>query len=175
MPNSSTSPKKRLKPDFFMDGPNGKVPGYYGLKAIKVVKENLGRDLTAKEKRIIKEEGMVNGLYYDHKGIVTSGVGQTGEFIKKGFEASVNEHEDRVRKLVPDYDLLPDKMQEEMLQSVYRGDLKLSPTAVGLFNQGKYQEAADEFLDHAEYKNPKTPQQIKDRIKSVSDEMRRMK
>ena len=173
MPNGSNSKKKLPKPDYFRSGPDGPVGGYYGIKAKKILQDRLGRKLTPMESRIVYEEGLVDGLYYDSKGIVTYGVGQVGEYIDKGFEASVQDHIDRTRKMIPDFDLYPDYLQEEFVQSTYRGDLKLSPTARRLFNSGRYEEAADEFLNHDEYRSPKTKQHIKTRIKSVSDAMRR--
>ena len=164
---------KIYEPDYYKKGPGGKVPGYYGLKAIPILEERLGRRLTNKEKRIVTEEGLVDGEYYDSKNIITYGVGQTGEYIKAGFEASVKEHEDRTRAMIPDYDILPEYLQSELLQSMYRGDLGDSPTARRLFNQGRYEEAADEFLNHDEYKDRKTPDHIKARILSVSKAMRK--
>lgn len=159
--------------DWYKDGPDGKVGVYVGVKAQKLVRDKIGRDLTNKEKRVLKEEGYVDGKYYDSKNIVTSGVGQTGEYMDKGFAASLAEHEDRVRDIIPDYDLYPEYLQEELLQSMYRGDIGLSPTSMRHLREGRYEEASKEFLRHDEYKNPKTPKQIKARIKSVSDAMAR--
>lgn len=155
-------------------GVNGEtLPVYYGDQAVKEVERVEKRSLSALEKRVVAEEGYVPGVYLDNKGIPTSGVGQTGKWMQKSFGESLRAHEAKTRKMIPNYDNLPDYLRAELLQSTYRGDLGLSPTARRLFNEGKYKEAAVEFLNHEEFKNPDTPQQIKDRIQSVSDAMRR--
>lgn len=155
-------------------GVNGEtLPVYYGDRAVQEVQRLEKRPLSKLEQRVVAEEGYVPGVYLDTKGIPTSGVGQTGKYTKMSFGESLRAHEEITRKMVPGYDNLPDYLRAELLQSTYRGDLGLSPKARRLFNEGRYQEAADEFLDNAEYKNPDTPQQIKNRIKSVSDAMRR--
>ena len=156
-------------------GVNGQeLPVFYGNQAVAQVEKAEGRKLTPVERRVVYEEGFVPGLYYDNKNIPTYGVGQTGEYIKKGFRASYEDHVKKTRRMIPQFDNLPEYMQEELVQSTYRGDLGLSPTARRLFNEGRYEEAAKEFLNHEEYMNPRTSQQIKDRILSVSKGMERM-
>ena len=141
-----------------------------GSDAIKKV-EAIEGELTDAQKRVVELEGYVDTPYYDTKGIVTSGVGQTGEFIKKGFKASYKEHEDRAEDKIPSLKTLPEELQAELIQAEYRGDLGLSPKAVRLFNSGDYIGAASEFLSNDEYLNANTPKQIKDRMKAVADAM----
>jgi GH24 family phage-related lysozyme (muramidase) len=157
---------------------------YHGNAAVRQVRKNLGRDLTNLEKRIVMIEGYVAGEYRDTvrskkhpKGVRTSGVGQTGDWIEKGFPAALEHHVQRAKKRVTNYDNLPEYMQNELVQSEYRGDLALksgrTSKAVNLFNKGEYSEAADEFLRHDEYLNPDTSSGIKERLKATSDAMRR--
>jgi len=141
---------------------------YYGKEAIKEV-EKIEGPLSNKEKRIVILEGYVDGVYLDTKGIPTSGVGQTGKYMNMSAKDSIAKHEDKTRKLIPSYKKLPEYLQAELLQATYRGDLGDSPNFRKLFNEGKYEEAATEFLDHKEYKDANTKQQIKERIKAVSD------
>ncbi|RLB66249.1 MAG: hypothetical protein DRH08_06645, partial [Deltaproteobacteria bacterium] len=91
---------------------------------------------------------------------------------KRGFHKTVEHHVKRAQRRVPGFDDLPEYLRAEFTQSEYRGDLGGSPTSMRLFNKGKYFEAADEFLRHAEYKNPDTSPGIKARIKATSDAMR---
>jgi len=149
--------------------PKGKQPiKYHGKEAIKEV-EKIEGPLSNKEKRIVILEGYVDGIYLDTNNTPTSGVGQTGKYMNMSAKDSIAEHEDKTRKLIPSYNKLPEYLQAELLQAMYRGDLGDSPKFRKLFNQGKYKEAAAEFLDHKEYKNAKTKQHIKERIKAVSD------
>lgn len=154
--------------------PDGSVvPVLHGDKAVAAIEKLEGRKLTPKEVRTVHLEGFVPDVYLDSKGIPTYGVGQTGKWMKKSFGESFQHHEDLTRGMIPSYDKLPEYLQSELTQATYRGDLGMSPTARKLFNAGKYKEAAKEFLDHAEYKDPKTPAQIKRRIESVSRAMLR--
>lgn len=147
----------------------GKQPTkYHGADAIREVEKKEG-SLSYKEKRIVILEGYVDGVYTDTKGIKTSGVGQTGKYMNISVKNSIAKHEEITRKLIPYYNKLPEYLQAELLQATYRGDLGYSPNFIKLFNEGKYKEAAAEFLDHKEYKNANTKQQIKERIKAVSD------
>lgn len=148
----------------------------YGNDAIRAVEAKEGK-LTPAQKRVIVLEGYVPVKYYDSKGVVTSGVGQTGEFIKKGFKESFKTHEKRAKSKIKGFDNLPDTMKAEFIQADYRGDLGQSPTAVKLFNQGKFKEAAKEFLNNAEYKgytDAGTGGNIPARMEAVSREMERM-
>jgi hypothetical protein len=146
----------------------GKQPRkYYGEQAIKEVEKREGL-LSYKEKRIVILEGYVDGVYCDTNNIPTSGVGQTKEYMNMSVKDSIAKHEDIVRNLIPSYNKLPQYLQVELLQATYRGDLGDSPKFRKLFNQGKYEEAAAEFLNHDDYKNT-TKRQIKERIQAVND------
>ena len=65
---------------------------FHGADAVAKVSENLGRPLTFAEQRVVEEEGYVATPYLDTKGVLTQGVGQTGEWIEKGFEAAFQHH-----------------------------------------------------------------------------------
>ena len=157
---------------------------YHGADARRKVEENLGRPLTPLERRIVDVEGYVPGTYRDtvrskeHPiGVLTGGVGQTGEWIAKGFPAALEHHVQRARGRATTFDTLPEYLQNELVQSEYRGDLALksgkTSKAVKLLDKGEYAAAADEFLRHAEYLKPETSRGIKDRLEATSNAMRR--
>ena len=148
-----------------------RVKTLHGKQAIAAIEKKEGRKLSYKECRVVVLEGYVDGIYTDTKGIKTSGVGQTGKWIKKSFEESFKYHEELTVKLVPSYHKLSEELQAELVQSTYRGDLGLSPNAVALFNKGKYTEAAREFLRNKEYENEHTPKQIKERMLATANAM----
>ena len=142
---------------------------YHGAEAIAQVTDREGA-LTPAQIRIVELEGFVDGEYTDTKGIKTAGVGQTGVWLNKPFKDAFAAKEAETIGQIPSYACLPTLVQAELVQAHYRGDLRQSPTAVKLFNQGKYGQAATEFLNHDEYRNTDR-QQIKDRMESVSSAM----
>jgi len=158
--------------------PWSKIGALTGNAAIKRVEQNEGRTLSPAERRVVEVEGFADKGYYDKKGILTYGVGQTGDWIKKSFTDSFNAHVERAENRVNQgnpkrWDKLPEYLKIEMIQSEYRGDLGKSPKAMRLFRAGKMQEAAVMFLDSDEYRNPKTSKGVKDRMKATSNAMRK--
>ncbi len=116
---------------------------YYGQKVIDPIAAH-----------IIEEEGFVPGVYKDHKGIPTEGVGLTGEFIGKNFFTEVMPvFEQRARKMVSGYDQMPEPVRKAVISAIYRGDM--GPKTAELLSARRYKEAAREYLNHAEYKGLK--------------------
>ena len=140
----------------------------HGKQAINAIEKKEKRKLSYKECRVVELEGYVDGIYTCSKGVKTTGVGQTGKWLTKTFKESFQYHEKLTKKLIPTYNKLPEKLQAELVQSTYRGDLGGSPSAVALFNKGKFILSSREFLRHKEYENENTPKQIKERILAVS-------
>jgi len=156
--------------DLTPEAPSEEKKVYHGAQAVEQVSQNLGRPLTYAEQRVVEEEGYVATPYLDTKGILTQGVGQTGEWIEKGFEAAFQHHVERTERRIPNLKELPDTLQAELIQAEYRGDLGQSPTFLKLFNQGFYHTAAEEFLDHKEYRESKEKDSgVHKRMKRVSD------
>ncbi len=152
----------------------GQVPDtrvLHGKDAIKEV-EAIEGEVTPAMKRVVELEGYSASDYTDTKGITTGGVGQTGKFKGKTFKETFNILEKELKGKIPGYNDMPDKVQMELMQAMYRGDIQISPKFVKLLNAKDYTEAADEFLDNAEYKSSKTPRSIKARMKAVADAVR---
>jgi hypothetical protein len=145
----------------------------YGDKAVSRMEKDLGREVSQFERRVIVEEGYVDEPYWDTADppVLTQGVGQTGKWIERGFEASFKHHVERAKKKVPGFDKYPDYLKEELIQSEYRGDLGQSPTAMRQFRAGEYEKASKEFLNSNEYRKTTTSQGIKNRMKATSDAM----
>ena len=143
---------------------------YHGSDAIAQVEANIGRPLTYAEQRVVEEEGYVATPYTDTKGITTQGVGQTGEWIEKGFEAAYQHHVDRAQSRIPNLGTYPKELQAELIQAEYRGDLGHSPNFIKLLNEGNYNQASLEFLDNKDYRNSlETDSGVHRRMKKVSD------
>jgi GH24 family phage-related lysozyme (muramidase) len=139
---------------------------YHGKQAIKAAEKFLGRTMKPEERRACYLEGYSDEVYLDTKGIETFGMGQTGEWIKKGLEAALNAHEVRVLNRLQDYHTFPEYLRCELYQAEYRGDLGHSPNTCRLINARRYDQAAIEFLNNAEYKT--APESIRRRMESVA-------
>ena len=103
------------------------------------------------QKYVITHEGFVGGEYKDTKDITTSGVGQTGKYMGMTFKEAYGEHLNDAKAMVPKFDQLDGDRQKAIMSLAYRGDLAQSSTFRKLLNQGKYEEASIELLDHEEY------------------------
>ena len=128
---------------------------YHGKSAIAPVERDLNRKLSYPEKRVTEEEGYVTGKYYDTKGVLTSGVGQTGDYMDKSFDETYKIHVDRLKDKIPTLDSLPANVQAELIQAEYRGDVGKEHNWLKLFNEGKYKEASKKFLDNKDYRESK--------------------
>jgi len=140
---------------------------YHGHQAVLKLREKEGAHLTPEEWRVVMLEGYATEPYTDTKGILTCGVGQTGEWLYRPFKEAFAYHVDRVRKRLPLYESYPSFLRCELMQAEYRGDLGLSPKAVKLMWEKKWEEAAEEFLDNNEYRKLSTPASIKKRMEAL--------
>jgi hypothetical protein len=139
---------------------------FYGNGAVAKVVELEG-ELTPLQRAVVLEEGYVDAVYEDDaatsgirsENVKTRGVGQTGKYMdmtfKESFEAKLNE----AKELFPNFDNLSHSQQEAIISTHYRGDTRLRSGKVaawvGLVNEGKFEEASVELLDHKEYKERK--------------------
>ena len=125
----------------------------YGQDAVdRVRKMERGRKLSKAEDTVIREEGFVDRVYTDTKGVKTFGVGQTGKYMGMPFKDVFKIHEDDAKKLIPSYDKLTENAKAAIMSAAYRGDLQQSPTFRKLFNKGDYKKAAKEFLNNKDYR-----------------------
>jgi hypothetical protein len=140
----------------------------HGAEACAALEQAQGIELNEMERRVVMCEGYASGEpYRDTKGILTSGVGQTGEWLNRPFRDAFLHHVERVKNRFPDFRLFPSYLRTELVASEYRGDLGLSPKACEHVRLGRWEVAAGEFLDNAEFKNPATPEGIKRRLKAL--------
>jgi len=58
-----------------------------------------------------------------------------------------------VNRLLPDFTNFPEDAQQAIFSEYYRGSIGGSKNTRKLINEGKYAEAAIEFLNNDEYKN----------------------
>jgi hypothetical protein len=140
---------------------------YHGKPACEALEAAEGIELNEMERRVVMVEGYATEPYRDTKGILTAGVGQTGEWLTRPFRDSFLHHVERARNRFPDWRLFPAYLKAELVASEYRGDLGLSPKACAHVRNSRWEAAAGEFLDNAEYRNPTTPEGIKRRLRAL--------
>lgn len=164
--------KRKLKEEEGYAGKIKKVSKYSGLKGTPNTRV---------------EGSTEHGLYYDSKGILTSGTGHrvtSEEEAKKHFNLSQEDGEKLldtdvstrlkdINKAIPDYNNFRDELQDTIASSWFRGSIPGSPKTIKLINEGKYNEASKEFLNNAEYRNKKTARGVKERMKRTSDQLKK--
>jgi hypothetical protein len=128
-----------------------------GPAAVREVEKRYGIQLTAPQKRIVELEGFVPGFYMDDakQPVLTYGVGQTGEYIDKGFVAAYEHHQGIIEQGLGPLKQFSEKLQGELMSLVYRGDYKHGYNWVRQFNEGRFEDAADTLLIHREYMDRK--------------------
>ena len=95
---------------------------------------------------------------------LTIGYGHYGSDVKQGQSLTqkeaeallvkdINQRLPAVRNNISVFDNLSSNLKVQIAQSWFRGGIAGSPNTIRLINQGKFSEAADEFLDNDEYRN----------------------
>lgn len=142
---------------------------YHGQAAIEALERDEGIELNEIERRTVMCEGYSTEPYPDSDTppTLTNKVGQTGEWLHRPFRDAFLHHVERAKAILPNWRTYPTGLKAELMQACYRGDLVASPKACRLMREGKWEQAAVEWLDHAEFQDVDTPKQIKKRILAV--------
>lgn len=116
---------------------------------------------------IKKSEGVYRKLYKDHYGNWTIGIGHlvspkelnefrgktlTDDQIYRIFSNDLEGKISMIKREFPKFDSYPEPLKIVMLDGYFRGDLSGSPLTKSLIKRGLYKQAADEYLDNAEYR-----------------------
>ena len=130
------------------------------------------------------KEGFKGSAYkpIDTEENYTIGYGNYGADVKEGdtitqqdaevqLQQNIDERLVQIRQAIPDFDNLPLEARQNLLGSWFRGSLSGSPKTIGLINEGKWQEASDEFLNNDEYRNT-TLGGVKKRMNATANSMR---
>tara|TARA_R110000822_G_scaffold125739_2_gene260710 strand:+ start:361 stop:1206 length:846 start_codon:yes stop_codon:yes gene_type:complete len=164
---------------------------YRGDEAIAQVEALEGFKLNPVQRDIVKHEGFVDGLYYDtaEKPVLTTGVGQTGTYLRKPFVESFNAKERELKSIFPKYGDYSYEQQTPLMSLHYRGDTRLNKGPrkgkaqkwTGHFKKGEYAKAAKELLNHKEYEKRKAivdstgkPDGVVTRLELARDQIRAM-
>ena len=120
--------------------------------------------------------------YKDHKGYLTVGVGHlvlrgdkalssvvgkdysdvvrgklalTDRQMEQLFNIDVKSKINSAQRNIPEFNSYPQYIRNAIVDGFFRGDLSGSKGTLSLINQGKFKEAAKEYLNHAGYKKSK--------------------
>lgn len=117
---------------------------------------------------VAANEGRRNRPYKDSKGLRTVGVGHlmaptepdrvlSDAEVDALFAADLAAKEKAARGKLGDaaFDSLPEKAKVAVIDGFFRGDLAGSPKTLKLLKEGKLSQAADEYLNNAEYRASK--------------------
>lgn len=147
---------------------------YYGQEAVEKTAQKYKVPLSeigGVAKHIILEEGFSEGEYKDHTGVTTSGVGATKEYMGKNFFTEVlPTFISRAEKTTKNFSSLPEYVQSHIVSMAYRGDW--GPKTKKLLKEGRWEEAANEYLDHGNYKKGTEKDATKEE-KAVAARMKR--
>ena len=140
-------------------------------------------------KRIMDDEGEpfleATKAFEDEKNF-TIGYGRNNPNIKKGDKITLEQAQknlaedveirlEEIQDLIPNFSRFSNELQLALFSEYYRGSIRQSPKTVKLINEGKFAEAAAEFLDNDEYRNAvdRGRRGIRKRMKRVFNLLRR--
>jgi len=79
----------------------------------------------------------------------------TLEKAKENLQEDINVRLIEIQNKIPTFSNLSENLQIALFGEYYRGSVGQSPKTIKLINEGKYNEAAKEFLNNEEYRNAK--------------------
>ena len=117
------------------------------------------------ESRLVELEGFESRAYkpVESEEYYTIGYGHYGQNVRPGQTISESEAREllrqdiqerlpAIRRAFPEYDNFSPELQVELAQGWFRGDVSGSPKTRELINEGRFEEAAVEFLNNDEYR-----------------------
>ena len=139
----------------------------------KIMSETLydrpaSQDMQVYKEFLIGEEDIKTEAYKPDpdEEFYTIGVGHYGADVKEGqviteedalnlLEDDISKRLPAIKKAIPKFDDIPIEIKKHIVGSWFRGSLSGSPKTLRLINEGKFEEAAKEFLDNNEYRTTK--------------------
>jgi hypothetical protein len=116
----------------------------------------------------------------------TIGYGRNNPNIKKGDKITLEQAQknlaedveirlEEIQDLIPNFSRFSSELQLALFSEYFRGSVRQSPKTVKLINEGRFREAAAEFLDNDEYRNAveRGRKGIRGRMKKVYNLLRR--
>ena len=102
-----------------------------------------------------KDEEFLTIGYGRNNKDVKAGDTITLEQAKENLQEDINVRLIEIQNKIPTFSNLSENLQIALFGEYYRGSVGQSPKTIKLINEGKYDEAAKEFLNNEEYRNAK--------------------
>lgn len=197
--NNTTTPRiiRELEKVLPEDLQNQVKEFLYGTKSVNDTSNinNMLKDVAGKPNNTIntymdflkKEEGFRAEPYkLPGEEFNTIGFGHYGSDVQDGLKITErqannilrNDIEIRLEQItnaIPNFEGFKLNDRKHLLGSWFRGGLAGSPNTIALINEGKYKEAAKEFLDNDEYRDKKTLPGVKKRMRATAKAISRLK
>lgn len=78
-----------------------------------------------------------------------------------------------VTSFIPKFNQYPQEVQNAIIVATFRGDLKKEHKTTALINKGDFLGAAEEFLNHKDYRNAPPTSDLRKRLEGISNEFRK--
>ena len=98
----------------------------------------------------------------------------TEERAEELLHEDVMERVDSINNIIPKFEEMPEELKIAIFSEHFRGSIAQSKNTLRLINEGKFAEAADEFLNNDEYKNARRlgKSGIRPRMEAVANNLR---
>jgi GH24 family phage-related lysozyme (muramidase) len=121
-------------------------------KILSVYKDSKGLDTIGHGHLVTKESPKIFAELNISPNVLTGKAKLTPEQADKLLKRDVSVRVPKVKKIVPKLETYSSELQGELVSEYFRGMLPQSSKAVALLNQGKYEEAANEYVNSKEYR-----------------------
>ena len=122
-----------------------------------------------KDGKPFKEKGVTIGYgHYDETGEYKVGDKINPEQARELLNKDIAVRMPEIKKAIPNFDKFDLDTKQNIVSAWFRGSLKANHNTTKLINEGKFKEAAQEFLNHEGYKKNWLPQKER-RLKENQD------
>ena len=149
-----------------------------GLNLIDIIKENIREEegLRLEAYKPVPTEKYYTIAYGHYGADVAKDMKITEKEAEEFLDKDVKVRLKQINKMLPNFNKFPIDVQVPIFSEFYRGSIGGSKNTRRLINEGKYKEAAVEFLDNDEYRNAEKLGKpgIKRRMEKVSEALNRL-
>ena len=148
------NPKADYKARLLIEEGKGKPnrDGYWYLDPYKIPTIGIGHKIEKTDRKLFSN---LFGKNFKFDAVMAGKIPLTDKQMDKLVEYDIDRKLKTAKRLFPKMESMSANLQGAVLDGVYRGDLSGSPDTIKLINQGKYKEAAKEYIRHEGYRSSK--------------------